>query len=399
MAEYSKLVTTSKGQQLLVKSATEMYDVKFTKICISDMVYTENQLESLTILDDIRQTGTISKISRVDSTIKVETVLTNTNLSNGYYMRTLGLYANDPDEGEILYAACVATDDNCYMPPYSGISSTGIYINMYQTVGNTSNISLEVDSGAYATIGDIEELRQMLNNHIETAASKTVPGHVKVDEELSNTSDNPVQNKAVSAAIDTKLDKTGDIQDNTVTFQNDDNVDVIVEESLSGGVTSTEYILTDKTWHEVEPIKAKEKLGSVFGKISTLFHNVRYLYKMLGTTDISQIDSGSNGTITSIISRPDVKLKYGSFLIKVPGQSTIDYDIMDDAEIERQTPSGYKFVCCLIDRGGYADQWMINISRYGGGLRALIQSRNADELSAAVCFFMLFVKESIFPET
>ena len=33
-------------------------------------------------------------------------------------MRTLGLYAVDPDKGEILYAACIETTNNCYMPPY-----------------------------------------------------------------------------------------------------------------------------------------------------------------------------------------------------------------------------------------------------------------------------------------
>ena len=297
---------------------------------------------------------------------------------------------------DTYYAQLTAYTDKAINDLINGAPTT---LDTLKELADAINDNKSVQEALDAAIGTKANANEF-DSHTKTVATKTVSGHVKVDDELSNTSDNPVQNKVMSAAIDTKLDKTGDIQYNTVTFQNDDNVDVIVEESLSGGVTSTEYILTDdKTWHEMEPIKTKEKLGSVFGKISTLFHNVRYLYKMLGTTDISQIDSGSNGTITSIISRPDVKLKYGSFLIKVPGQSTIDYEIMDDAEIERQTPSGYKFVCCLIDRGGYADQWMVNISRFGGGLRALIQSRYADELSTAVFFFMLFVKESIFPET
>ena len=42
-----------------------------------------------------------------------------------------------------------------------------------------------------------------------------------------------------------------------------------------------------------------EKHSNLFNKISTMFKNVRYLYKMLGTTDISQV---GNGTVTGAIS-------------------------------------------------------------------------------------------------
>lgn len=48
----------------------------------------------------------------------------------------------------------------------------------------------------------------------------------------------------------------------------------------------------------MHPIYTRDKLSGIFGKISTLFHNVRYLYEMLGSTDISAI---GNGTITGAI--------------------------------------------------------------------------------------------------
>ncbi len=199
MTEYSKLVTTTKGKNLIVKAATGTYDIKFTKVCTSNAIYTEKQLENLTGINNIRQTGIISKISRADSKIKVETVLSNTNLTDGYYMRTIGLYANDPEEGEILYAACVATNDNCYMPANSGISSTGVYINMYQTVDNAPNISLEVDSGVYATIGDIQELTQLLKEHTESVNN---PHNVTKEQVgLGNVDDTSDLEKPLSVAV------------------------------------------------------------------------------------------------------------------------------------------------------------------------------------------------------
>lgn len=159
MAEYSKLVITTKGQALQAKMIAGKGNVEFTKVCSSSTQYTINQLEALTSLSNIKQTSLVSKVTRTnDVAIKIETAFSNAELSAGYYMRTLGLYAVDPDAGEILYAVCIETSDNCYIPPYNGVTVTGAYIQMYQTVGNADSVSLQVNPGAFATIGDVQAL-------------------------------------------------------------------------------------------------------------------------------------------------------------------------------------------------------------------------------------------------
>ena len=52
------------------------------------------------------------------------------------------------------------------------------------------------------------------------------------------------------------------------------------------------------TWSDVELLTSKEEQRSLFSKISTMFKNIRYLYKMLGTTNISHY---SDGTVTGVI--------------------------------------------------------------------------------------------------
>lgn len=52
-------------------------------------------------------------------------------------------------------------------------------------------------------------------------------------------------------------------------------------------------------WTTVSKLSSGEKHSSIFAKVSQMFKNVRYLYKMLGTTDISKI---GNGTCTGAIS-------------------------------------------------------------------------------------------------
>lgn len=176
MAEFSKLVLTGYGQALLAKMIAGTGNIDFTKICSSSTQYTESQLATLTSLSNIQQTSLVSKVTRTNEVaIKVESAFSNSSLTSGYYMRTLGLYAIDPDRGEILYAVTIEKSGNCYMPPYNGVTVTGAYLQLITTVGNASSVSLDVDPGAYATIGDVQQLES------EIADLKAFVGYTDAD--------------------------------------------------------------------------------------------------------------------------------------------------------------------------------------------------------------------------
>lgn len=161
MAEYSKLYITNNGQALMAKMIAGSGSIDFTKICSSATQYSESQLQALTALSNIKQTTLVSKVIRTNEVaIKIEAALSNVDLKEGYYMRTLGLYAVDPDKGEILYAVCIEKSNNCYMPPYNGVTVSAAYLQLYTTVGNADSVSLAVSPGAYATVGDIQALEK-----------------------------------------------------------------------------------------------------------------------------------------------------------------------------------------------------------------------------------------------
>lgn len=165
MAEFSKLVVTKKGQALIAKMlAGTATDIDFTKVAASDAEYQVEELESLDSLNGIMQEAEVSRKSRTNEVaVKVETAFSNMKLTVGYHMRVLGLYARDPDDGEILYAACVELSGNCYMPPYNGITVSGAYIQLVTTVGNADQVNLEVNPAAIATIGDIQYLQEQIS--------------------------------------------------------------------------------------------------------------------------------------------------------------------------------------------------------------------------------------------
>lgn len=72
------------------------------------------------------------------------------------------------------------------------------------------------------------------------------------------------------------------------------------------------------TWSDVELLTSKEEQRNLFSKISTMFKNIRYLYKMLGTTDISNI---GDGTATGGLNALNSKL--GNTDISAIGDGTV----------------------------------------------------------------------------
>ena len=73
-------------------------------------------------------------------------------------------------------------------------------------------------------------------------------------------------------------------------------------------------------WTNVAKLTSGEKHSSIFNKLSTMFKNVRYLYRVLGTTDISGI---GDGTVTGAIR----ELNTGTIYL-----GTIDH-VLTDSEI------------------------------------------------------------------
>ena len=115
------------------------------------------------------------------------------------------------------------------------------------------------------------------------------------------------------------LDKTGDAKDTTVTFDSED------EEHPSG-------------WTDIAPVTGGEKQSSLWQKVSLFTKNVRYLWKLCGTNDISGL---ADGTLTGAVSKLNTDLQNVSGL-KFIDFGRYDYNTItvDDCikDILRRTP-------------------------------------------------------------
>lgn len=156
--ELNQSVITNKGRTLMAKLLSGRATATFTKISISSTVYAQGNLAGLTVLTNVKQTATCQAKPNNGATVSVEAAFNNTGLTAGYDVNTIGVYATDPDEGEILYAVATAKQ-NGYMPADTGVSKTGLTIAFYTEVGNASQVNLTVEPGAVATKLDVKNLQ------------------------------------------------------------------------------------------------------------------------------------------------------------------------------------------------------------------------------------------------
>ena len=165
MSNWGKPVLTKQGLKLQAKvdAGSKM---QLTKCRLGSGTLSSGQsLENLTELIAPVQTLSIAWLSYAeDSHACVITAVTdNSNVTEGYYLREFGVYANDPDDGEILYA--VASDSEPDFIPAKGTSAViSQEIGVALTFSNAANVTALVNTSATATI-------TYVNNYVTNAVA------------------------------------------------------------------------------------------------------------------------------------------------------------------------------------------------------------------------------------
>ena len=100
-----------------------------------------------------QQTLAVQSVSRVDNVVtEIATVLTNSGLATGYYLCELGIFATDPDDGEVLYAYSNAGANGDYFPAEGGATLVEAALRLRTIVSADAAIRMEVATGAFASL-------------------------------------------------------------------------------------------------------------------------------------------------------------------------------------------------------------------------------------------------------
>jgi hypothetical protein len=149
MAIFGNMSITNAGQLLYAKAQSGK-PIVFTRMQLgSGQIGTQNPATLIALVTP----GTYVPISSITAntlaqTATVSGTVNNSTVAVATYVCELGLYATDPDVGEILYAYASAGTEGDYMAP----ATQGAYSWNYQinaAVGNAANVTANISSLQY----------------------------------------------------------------------------------------------------------------------------------------------------------------------------------------------------------------------------------------------------------
>ena len=159
MSAFNGLTLTTAGQNLLLKAQTGT-QIKVTKVSVGDGALAQGQqAKALTkIINEIKVLQIIKLKVLATNKADIGVVLSNQDITTGFYFREIGVYALDPDIGEILYCYGNAGSTAEYIPPKGGADVIEKSIDLFLMVGDATNVTATIDNSAvYATVVDLSK--------------------------------------------------------------------------------------------------------------------------------------------------------------------------------------------------------------------------------------------------
>lgn len=153
---WEKAVITQKGFALQSKSMVGVGgEIKITSVKAGAGVTTNTSyLQNMTDVAGIKQILTIQQPEYgVDTTI-IPVYLSNDEITEAYNLRQVGFYAEDPDEGEILYAIAQNAEAR-RIPAAAEAPGFALVWNFHFTLSNETNITVKLNPASMARLGDL----------------------------------------------------------------------------------------------------------------------------------------------------------------------------------------------------------------------------------------------------
>lgn len=174
---FPKLILTDAGRALIVK-ALNGTAINFTKFALGDGV-APKEPRKLKALVHLAANMEINSIELSPNCAVLESTYTNSGLKTKLVAREIGIFATDPDDGEILYAYANAGAEAAVVPPESGDMTVQETFHMVVTVGDTTNVTATLgEYSGYASKADLKDHVDDRNNPHHVTAEQIGLGNV-----------------------------------------------------------------------------------------------------------------------------------------------------------------------------------------------------------------------------
>ncbi|WP_238649770.1 phage tail protein [Paenibacillus piscarius] len=145
MAVFGGMTLTNKGLVLQGKAQAGA-QLNYTRVAVGDGSLSGQSIPALNGLISPKKSLPITRINIIPpNKVTVGTVLRNADVTAGFFWREVGVFAQDPDAGEILYAYANAGATADYIPPGGGSDIIEKAFDCIVVVGTAANITAVID--------------------------------------------------------------------------------------------------------------------------------------------------------------------------------------------------------------------------------------------------------------
>nr|DAY51244.1 MAG TPA: tail collar fiber protein [Caudoviricetes sp.] len=195
MANWSGLILTAAGQQLEAEMRAGQRLINFTKMKIGSGLPTNN-VEHMTDLVSPEKEIPLSGKRVVSNTmLQLTAILTNTDVTEGFTVNELGVYANDSKNSsykEILYGVIIDPKGD-YLSAAGGSLAESLIFNVLIGTSNATNITATLNPDGLLTV---EQLNDAMNLHNTSTTAHT---------ELFTTDSTPATDAGTTSSLISKL--------------------------------------------------------------------------------------------------------------------------------------------------------------------------------------------------
>lgn len=159
-------VLTTDGKALLAKWQAGGATPQITHAAIGSGSYTKTEDASTrTSLKAEKLRVGISSAAADGDTLNLRFVFSNDSVTTGFPVTEVGVFATDPDKGEVLYSISVSADESVadFFPAYSGNHSVSSIFDYYIKMSNAENVTILGGTGAFALADDMIQMQNRVN--------------------------------------------------------------------------------------------------------------------------------------------------------------------------------------------------------------------------------------------
>lgn len=183
MSAFGGLLLTNRGRNLQAKAQTGN-QLMFTRMGIGDGELGSSSILDLNALKHEVLSLTLTEFKVLtDGKARVRSILSNQDITTGFYFREIGIYAQDPDLGEILYCYGNAGANAEYIPAGGGPDIIEKRLDVITLIASAANVSAVIDESLiFVTLDDFEAHINGSNPHPQYATDE----HMHTKAEISD---------------------------------------------------------------------------------------------------------------------------------------------------------------------------------------------------------------------